>query len=82
MHPSASSLTLARLADFNLGLLIDQVVGHEGYPHAPARICSEQPAELAKRQFLIVDMDGDFAVGPAVLDEAAEQVATQHSLVT
>jgi hypothetical protein len=36
MHPLASSLSVARLADLNLGLLLDQIVGYEGYAHAPA----------------------------------------------
>jgi hypothetical protein len=39
MHPSASSLSFARLADLDLGLHLNQVVGHEGYAHAPAGMC-------------------------------------------
>ena len=36
---SILSLSITRLADFDLGLLLNKVVGHEGYAHAPACMC-------------------------------------------
>jgi hypothetical protein len=41
----------------------------------------EQATEVLQRQLLVVDMDGDFAVGAAVVDDAAEHVAARNPLI-
>ena len=42
---------------------------------------AEQPAELSERQLLIVDMNDDIPVRPAVVDDAAEHVAARDPLI-
>jgi hypothetical protein len=47
----------------------------------PSSMHAEQPAELRERQLLVVDVDGDFPIRSAVVDDAAEHIAARDPLV-
>jgi len=49
-----------------LGFSVTNSSGTKSDPHSPSGMDAEQPPEFRQRQFLVVDVDGDF---PGALGE-------------
>jgi hypothetical protein len=76
-----SALPPRRLSDLNLWALGYELLWDERDPHPPSSVNGKQTTELPKRQLLVVDMDRDFPIWAAVVDDAPEHVAARAPLV-
>jgi hypothetical protein len=77
-RPSILSITLLGLPDFDLRLFRHKFLGYEGNPHPPAGMDTKKPPEFVERQLFVVDLNRDFTLGSAVVDDAAEQVTARQ----
>jgi hypothetical protein len=79
--PGSASILVDHIPNVNGRLLAQLIFGYERDAHAPASVHTQEPSELAKRQLVIIDIHGGFAVFAAVTHHASEYVASRRPLV-